>query len=689
MVDEIQRSAHVSYDQLAAAQRSVLESIALERPLKDILENIVSLIESRFPQIRCAILVANGRGELRCSAASNLPQAMLDPLQRVDIAAGGVQKAIADGCEDLGGCTSVFQRLEQAGKAHGWKAAWHTLIRKPNGILMGAFAAFCDLERVLQAEEVEGLETISRLVHVTIANDQARGNEYVHSVILESVEDAIFFLQVEGKSRYRFLSVNRAFTTLFAVPTEEIAGKMLQDVLPQARHKEVFAHYERACATRSPQCWEETMAARTGEKHGEITITPIFDTEGRCTHFVGAIHDMTARVIAEKDRSQLHQKLHQAQRMQALGTLAGGIAHDFNNILAAIGGNAQLLLEDLPEGVLARRRVQEIDRATRRAVDLVRQILTFSRSSSPSYRVFDPRTVTEEALTLLRSTLPPNIDVRTNFETKVPGIKADATQFHQVLINLVTNAAHASANAQAPIDVKLDAVMQDQLTGEARSRLRPGRYLRLRVIDRGTGMDAATLKRAFEPFFTTRALGEGTGLGLSVVHGIVESHRGFIEIDSMRGRGTEVRVYFPAVDLAEETASAASSVRGTGEHVMYVDDEESLVELMELALTKRGYRVSGFTNPLAALEAFCGDAAAFSVVITDIAMPQMSGTHLAGKLRAIRADIPIIMTSGYIKAEDRAAAQRIGIDQLIYKSNTIDELAAAVAREIEGIKNRH
>jgi CheY-like chemotaxis protein len=211
-------------------------------------------------------------------------------------------------------------------------------------------------------------------------------------------------------------------------------------------------------------------------------------------------------------------------------------------------------------------------------------------------------------------------------------------------------------------------------------------YLLLRVTDRGVGMDAATLKRAFEPFFTTRGLGEGTGLGLSVVHGIVESHGGYIDMQSSRARGTDVRVYLPAFEAHEELVSAPSTAQGQGERVMYVDDEEGLVELMDIALSKLGYRITGFTDPVAALEAFKEQPADVDVVITDIAMPQMSGTLLAKRLRAVRPDIPIVLISGYIKAEDRRVAEQLHIDQLIYKSNTIDELATALATEIERLR---
>jgi PAS domain S-box-containing protein len=683
MLDDSQRAEQIDRDEkLAAAQRSVLESLALERPLTEVLERIVALAESTFPDLVCAVLVADTFGALRYLVAPSLPDSLLSQSARV--------RRLADPrptVENVDSLRDAYQALvESLDSSHpdeGLHACWRKLLCKADRSVIGAFEVFCKQDRELRAREAECLESFMRLVHVTISNDYARRCEHLRSVILDSVEDAILFLEVEGQQQFRFISVNQSFTRIFGVQQQEMVGRTLDTVLPQARHSEIFAHFAKANETGTPQHWEEVLQARTGEKHGEITIVPIFDKQGQCTNFVGAIHDVTARVLAERDRAQLHRKLHQAQRMQALGTLAGGIAHDFNNILAAIGGNARVLLDGVPQDWPLRKRIDAIDTASTRAVDLVRQILTFSRHATPSYRVFDPRVVAEEALNLLRSTLPPNVQIVTAFAADAPNIKADPTQFHQILINLITNAAYASTSCNGPIEVALDPVRSVDLPANLQGRQFHPQYLQLRVTDRGIGMDAATLKRAFEPFFTTRAPGEGTGLGLSVVHGIVESHDGLIDLTSSRANGTEVRVYLPAVEISEEERSIPTVEGGQGERVMYVDDEEGLVELMGLALTKLGYRFVGFCNPVAALNAFAANPDEVDVVITDIAMPQMSGTQLAKKLRAIRGELPIIMTSGYIRAEDRRVAEQLCIDQLIYKSNTIDELAAAIAVEIK------
>jgi len=429
------------------------------------------------------------------------------------------------------------------------------------------------------------------------------------------------------------------------------------------------------------------MAGRAGEKYGEIVLIPLFDAEGRCTNFVGTVHDLTARVQEYKQREVLQGKLHQAQRMQALGTLAGGIAHDFNNIIAAVGGNASLLLDELPEGTNSRKYALEIQKASTRASELVRQILTFSRGAPPAYDVFDPAIVTNEALHLLRATLPSAIEIRTSFAPNLPGIKADSTQFHQILINLMTNAAHAYGTGGV-VEICLDAVTSSEVEAACATRIAVGEYLRLRVTDHGCGMDSATLKRVFEPFFTTRPHGEGTGLGLSVVHGIVESHGGAIDIDSKLGAGTSVSVYLPAVREPVVPSASKTPALGRGERVMYVDDEESLVILMERALTKMGYRVSGYTDAEGALREFRQEASQIDVVITDIAMPGMAGPEFAAKLREVREDVPIIMTSGYIRAEDRQSAKRLGINQLVYKSNTIEELAEVLAKEIVAMRSR-
>jgi PAS domain S-box-containing protein len=690
----------------AAAQRAVLEAIALGHPLAQVLQTIVELIEAQSPGMMCSIVLIEDGARIRHIAAPHLPS---EYTQAIDGAQIGPQ---------AGSCgTAAYTRkpviVEDITKhpawtdyrdlalSHGLRACWSTPIIAPDGQVLATFAIYYRETRRPTAQESEWIEVGTYLAYVALASERARLSqieqhrmeaevrhaEKLRAIILDSVDDAIYYLQVEGEGLYRFISVNRAFTRLFGVAETEIAGKMLHELLPNEMRESTLEKYAAAVRTGQRQRWELPMPGRAGEKYGEIVLIPLFDAEGRCTNFVGTVHDLTARVQEYKDREALQSKLHQAQRMQALGTLAGGIAHDFNNIIAAIGGNASLLLDELPKGGNSSKYALEIQKASMRATELVRQILTFSSGAPPAYDVFDATIVTNEALQLLRATLPSGIEVRTSFGSNLPGIRADSTQFHQILINLVTNAAHAY-DTGGVVEISLDAVTSSEVEAVCATQIAPGEYLRLRVTDHGCGMNAATLKRVFEPFFTTRPHGEGTGLGLSVVHGIVESHKGVIDIDSELGTGTSVSVYLPAVRDPVVTSAGKTSASGRGEHVMYVDDEESLVILMERALTKRGYRVSGYMDAETALSDFRQRSPQFDVVITDIAMPGMSGPEFAAKLRDIRGDVPIIMTSGYIRAEDRESAKRVGVNQLVYKSNTIEELAEVLAKEIVSMRSR-
>lgn len=685
-----------------AGQRALLEAIALDAPLIQVLAQIVRLIEDQAQDMLCSIVLIDAQGRTGPVVAPNMPAAFTRAIEGLQIGptVGSCGTAAFTGkpviVEDIA-TDPLWDDFRQLASAHGLRACWSTPIFAPDGTVTGTFAMYYGDVRKPAACELEWIDAAAHLASIAIQSDRSkqmavekrsmaeamRIGEHLRSVILDSVDAAIFYLRVLETGGYQFVWVNPAFTRLFGWTESEMAGRMVSDRSIEANLAVALGRLGAVVHTGERQRWEELIPA--SRKHIEVTAVPVFDSAGRCANIVVTVHDLTARISAERERAQLQAQLHHAQRMQALGTLAGGIAHDFNNILAAIGGNTNLLLEDLPAASALRTHALEIQKGSHRAVDLVRQILAFSRSATPTFEVVDPRVVTTEAIALLRAMLPPKIHIETRFAEDVPHVRADSTQLHQIIMNLVTNAAYALQNG-GTVEVILDGVTTDG-PSVASITLPAGSYLQLRVIDHGCGMDAATKKRAFDPFFTTRTPGEGTGLGLSVVHGIVESHGGTVDIDSAVGIGTTVRIYIPATDAPVAVNEIRPPECGHGERVMYVDDEEALVFLMERALSRVGYRITPHGSPEQALADFRQHANDFDVVVTDLAMPGMSGAELAAELRKVRADIPIIMTSGYIRREDIEMAERLQINQLVYKSNTIDRLCEALTREITAVRN--
>jgi PAS domain S-box-containing protein len=405
------------------------------------------------------------------------------------------------------------------------------------------------------------------------------------------------------------------------------------------------------------------------------------DPEGRPVRMVGVLMDINTR-------KQMEEYVLQSQKMQALGTLAGGIAHDFNNILMAIGGNAQLAMQQAATDDPVQRSLNNISKATSRATSLVKQILTFSRQQEVQHKVIDLRAVIEEALTLLRSSLSARIVIRSNFSNAIPKVLADSTQIHQIIMNLGANAARAIGENQGVLEVLLDAVNIDEDFARTLSRLKPGPHVRVVVSDDGCGMEPAVLKRVFDPFFTTCAPGQGTGLGLSVVHGIMKGHDGAVSVSSEPGKGTAFYLYFPAVKQAElqPEVTAQAPPRpplGNGEHILYVDDEKPLVSLVSRSLKRLGYEVFGYSDAATALEAFREHPDWFDAVISDLSMPGLSGWELCQEIHAIRAATPIVLTSGYVKAEDQEMAKRIGVIDLVAKPDTVDDLAHALQRALD------
>jgi signal transduction histidine kinase/DNA-binding response OmpR family regulator len=383
---------------------------------------------------------------------------------------------------------------------------------------------------------------------------------------------------------------------------------------------------------------------------------------------------------AEQTRARLESQLRQAQKMEAVGTLAGGIAHDFNNILTGILGNTELARFDLPENHPSHEALDELLRAAHRARDLVSQILTFSRQREQKRAVVQLWPVVCEVLKLLRASLPATIEINTHTAPQCPSVLADPSQIHQVVMNLCTNAAQAMSEKGGTLEVKQSAVDVDTDIATMNPQLRTGRYICLSVTDTGHGMDAVTLERIFEPFFTTKPPGQGTGLGLSVVHGIMQNHDGAITVYSEPGAGTTFNLYFPAVESeATSTPAALKSLpTGNGQHVLFVDDEAAVVQLGSSILIRAGYVVTGTTNPREALGLFMAAPEKFDLVITDLTMPRMTGTALSAELLRVRPDLPVILITGFASGMDDSKARELGIRALLHKPFSMHELAGVL-----------
>jgi nitrogen-specific signal transduction histidine kinase/ActR/RegA family two-component response regulator len=392
---------------------------------------------------------------------------------------------------------------------------------------------------------------------------------------------------------------------------------------------------------------------------------------------VGVVQDVT-------EQRELEAQLRHAQRMDAMGQLAGGIAHDFNNLLSAILGNAQLAQLQAPGSPEMRESLGAILAAGRRARDLVQQILAFSRRQEQKRVPMQLHMVVREALGLLRASLPAAVEFRSNIAVAAP-VLANASEIHQVTMNLCTNAWHALPGGTGVIQVELaDCEVGEELAGQ-HPDLRAGRHVRLTVSDNGCGMDAATLQRIFEPFFTTKPQGEGTGLGLAVVHGIVKSHEGAIIVSSQPGRGTTFALYFPvfAGELAEPPPAPETIPRGQGQRILLVDDEEVLARMGKAALERLGYQATAQTNPLEALALLASDPAAFDLVITDLNMPGLSGTELARRLTALRPGLRLVLTTGYNPTITPEDARALGFFELLLKPCDLNSLAEVTHRALE------
>jgi PAS domain S-box-containing protein len=506
-----------------------------------------------------------------------------------------------------------------------------------------------------------------------VAEAQKRKAQQEWERTFNSISDIITIQNLDDK----IIQCNQATQDTFNLEKEECLGKHCYELFsgtnepcsgcPLHQVKEQLTSYT-----------EEVFHHRLG-KSFSITVSPILDDDGEITGIAHFAKDIT-------EKKKLEGQLRQAQKMESLGTLAGGIAHDFNNILSSIMGYAQLTQLKIPQHSEAMDSLSQITIGAKRAAELVKQILTFSRKTEYHMASVEVQEIISEALKLLRPSLPTTIEVVSSIDQSCPPVFADAGQIHQVLMNLCTNAYHAMREQKRGVlEISLKKVEDQEQKGISLLNLQSVEYLLLQISDNGTGMDKKTLEKIFEPYFTTKKMDEGTGLGLAVVHGIVQDFGGHISVHSEPGKGSHFNVYLPlsnSLPMTEEKKIAASPPMGT-ERLLVVDDEESISNLMKSMLERYGYSVTNTSASSEALQLFKEAPELFDLVVTDYAMPNLDGVDLATELLKVRPELPIVLCTGFNDDAKVQKALQTGIKACIHKPVQAEELALTVRHTLD------
>jgi len=523
------------------------------------------------------------------------------------------------------------------------------------------------LESMVEEKTAELSEKISQL----------KTQERERIRLLKAIEQAaeiIMTMDADGIVQY----VNPATTNLFGYNADEVIGlnifKTTQSAPPDF-HEKVFT------AINKGESWNKTMPKKQkdgGNRLIDITISPISDEAGILTNLLLIGRDVT-------NETEMEDRLRQSQKMESIGTLAGGIAHDFNNILSVVIGFTELSIEKVKDRPDVHRSLNLSLEASNRAKDLVSQILTFSRSKNIIKEQIRTIPIVKEVCKFIRSSLPTTIEIKQDIKAENDCIMSDPTQFQQILMNLCTNAGHAMEKTGGELDVSLeetDIHEDDMLTYPS---LKPGPHLKLSVKDTGSGISEENLERIFDPYFTTKGVGEGTGLGLAVVHGIVRDYGGDIKVYSEVNHGTILHVLFPLIKETENVSipDIPESIPEGAEAIMLVDDEELIVELGKVMLEQQGYTVTGITDPEKALDMFKSSSNSYDLIITDKTMPKMTGLDLAAKIREIRPTIPILLCTGFQDKGIDDNIKKAGIAEYVMKPLNRREIAIAVRNVLD------
>ncbi|MCP3871991.1 MAG: response regulator [Desulfobacteraceae bacterium] len=514
------------------------------------------------------------------------------------------------------------------------------------------------------------LESLVQERTVALRNSEERFRDFV-----ENTTNLITRVDRNGNIIY----VNHVAQKVFGMPPDKCIGLSAFYFIDKRDRKRTEEWFDRCVKNRlNNSIIENRQVSRNGKISDMVwTVSFHYDKDARVKHINSIAQDIT-------EQKKLKHRLQQAQKMEAIGNLAGGIAHDFNNLLFPIIGMSEMLLEDLPEDSLEYENAEEIYHAGKRAGDLVNQILAFSRQAEHKMTPVRVQNVLKEVLKLSRSTIPSNIEIHENIQQDCGLIMADPTQIHQIAMNLITNALHAIGAKNGVIDIELEeiAIQENELPD---NEILAGEYVRLSVSDNGTGMPQSAINKIFEPYFTTKKKGKGTGLGLAVVYGIVKEHNGNIKVYSEVGEGSTFNIYLPLMKKNSKIATTdpVTDIKTGTERILLVDDEKSVAKLESKMLSRLGYKVTEKTKSPEALNIFKMNPENFDLVITDMTMPDMTGDQLAKKIFSIKPDIPIVICTGFSERINKEQAKIIGVKGFLMKPVVKADMADMVRNVLD------
>ncbi len=525
-------------------------------------------------------------------------------------------------------------------------------------------------KRKFSSIEINIISTLAKAVSLEEERKQThealRKSEEKYRLIMSSMKDAAYITSKEFRIEYL---------------NPRMIDRIGRDATGELCHKAVYDSSEKCpwCVMNQVQQGEhveyEFVNSRDNRLYA-VTNAPVYHTNGDITK-LAISRDITDQMAVES-------QLRQTRKMESISTIIGGIAHDFNNILYIITGNAELALGDISKWNPVHVNLVQIKAAALRAASIVKQLLSFSRKTDQELNVISALTVIKDALKFVRSVIPTTIEIRTNITTTDAAILADPIQINQILMNICNNAAQAMEETGGILEISVKTTTIDERALTPHSELTPGEYIRIAVSDTGPGIDPEILERIFDPYFTTKDVGKGSGMGLAIVHGSVKNHMGVISVDSQPEEGTTFNIFLPLVSAKPEvkTETIDNLILGD-ERLLFIDDEKSIINMAEQTLTRLGYRVETRLNPLDALELFQSKPDKFDLVITDMTMPQMTGVMLSEKLMKIRPEIPVIICSGHSALIDKEKAMQLGIAAYVMKPIIKQELAQTIRKVLD------